>query len=107
MDSMKLAVCQLNGYDIIFGKTWHEDCNVHMCYTKDKVTFRDGEKRISLRTTIDIPEKVISKHRLVQQLKKRNPVFAIVLRAQEPRELFCVTHCGPTQTSQDNDSNDL
>ena len=106
-DSMQLAVCPLAGYDIILGKKWHEDYKVRKDYHKNRVSFRKGGKRITLRATLTKSDNIISKHKLVKNLKRRNPVFAVILRSQEPLTHSSVNTTGLADATPDKDIQDL
>ena len=85
VESMNLFVCNLENYDIILGKDWHNVYNPDVDFPSNKMSFKFRGRMISLTAIPDKQIPLISKNAISRSLKRGNWIYAVIIRkAKEP-----------------------
>ena len=84
-EQRRFAVCPLYSYDVILGKTWHSKFNPDICYRENLIKFHNGERKFTVNATLKKCNKLISANSLMKDVRRKHPVFAILLRSQEKK----------------------
>ena len=78
-------MCLLYSYDVILGKNWHSIFKPDICYRENLIKFHNGGRKVTFNPTLKKCNQLISANYLMQDVRKKHPVFAVMLRLQEKK----------------------
>ena len=82
-EKRRFAICPLYGYDAILGKNWLHDHNPYINHRTNEVFLGYGKETLMIKATLEKSESLISRSTIMRDLRRKNPVFAVILRSED------------------------